>query len=90
MEFEYDPSRSQLNEIKHHTNFDKAKLLWADEDRIIIPAKSDTEERYAILAQLDGQIWTAFYTIRGDSIRIISVRRARDYEKQLYDSGKTG
>jgi uncharacterized protein len=90
MEFDYDPSKSKLNEIKHHIDFEAAKALWDDEDRITIPAKSETEERQAILAQWSAQIWTAFYTLRGDSIRIISVRRARDNERQLYDSGRTG
>ncbi|MBC7979962.1 MAG: BrnT family toxin [Armatimonadetes bacterium] len=90
MEFEYDPSKSEINGIKHHIDFEESKALWADEDRIIVPAKSDSEQRYAVIAQLDGHIWIAFYTHRGDSIRIISARRARDKEKQLYDSGRTG
>ena len=87
--FEYDLSKSKHNENKHHIDFEKAKALWADEDRITIPAKSETEPRFALLAQLDGQILAAFYTLRGDSIRVISVRRARENERQLYDGGRT-
>lgn len=43
MEFEYDPLKSQSNEEKHSVDFDAAKVLWSDEDRIQFPAKSDTE-----------------------------------------------
>lgn len=90
MEFEYDPFKSQINEIKHQIIFEEAQELWLDGDRLVIPARSDSEPRYALLAQRKGGIWAAFYTLRGDTIRIISVRHARDNEKQLYDSGRTG
>jgi uncharacterized DUF497 family protein len=30
------------------------------------------------------KIWSAFFTYRGDAIRIISVRRARHDEETLY------
>ena len=89
MEVEYDPLKSELNAIKHNIDFETAKTLWDDGDRIIIPARSDSEERYAILAQQDRQIWIGFFTLRTGSIRIISVRRARDNERQLYDSRGT-
>jgi len=90
MEFEYDPSKSQINQTKHRIDFEDAKDLWEDEDRILIPARSDVEQRHAILAQKDGAVWIAFFTLRESVIRIISVRRARENEKQLYDSGRTG
>ena len=35
-----------------------------------------------MLAELDANIWVAFYTIREDRVRIISVRRARPQEKE--------
>ena len=84
MEFEYDPLKSQSNEEKHGVDFDAAKVLWSDEDRIQFPAKSDTEQRCAILAKRGDKIWVAFFTMRGDVIRIISVRRARHNEERTY------
>lgn len=90
MEFAYDPLKGQINEIKHQINFAEAEELWLDGDRLVLPAKSDSEPRYALLAQRKNGIWAAFYTLRRDTIRIISVRKAGDNEKQLYDSGRTG
>lgn len=86
MKFEYDPNKSTTNEEKHGINFDTAKELWLDEDRVMFPAKSDSEEQWAMIALYNDRIWVAFYTIRLSLIRIISVRRARKNEiKQYYD-----
>ena len=87
MRFEYDPIKSQTNKVKHGIDFDEAQVLWLDEDRVEFPARSDTEERHALLAVKDEKVWVAFYTMREVTIRIISVRRARaNEEKTYYDS----
>ena len=84
MEFAYDPKKSRINTEKHGIDFDRARLLWLDEKRLEIPARSSTESREAIIAELDGVLWTAIYTMRGETIRIISVRRSRNEERQNY------
>jgi len=84
MDFEYAPIKSQTNKEKHGIDFDEAQALWLDEDRLEFPARSDTEQRHALLALKDGKIWVAFYTIRESAIRIISVRRAREKEEKTY------
>lgn len=87
MEFEYDPSKSQSNKEKHGIDFDEAQALWEDEDRLQFPARSDTEERHALLAKWGDRIWAAFFTMRGAVTRIISVRRAREKEESKYYDG---
>ncbi len=84
MEFEYDPFKSQSNQEKHGIDFDEAQSLWLDEDRVQFPARSDIEDRHAILAKMDEKIWAAFFTMRGDAIQIIAVRRARENEERTY------
>jgi uncharacterized protein len=84
MEFEYDPIKSQINKEKHGIDFDEAQTLWLDEDRVEFPARSDTEERHAVIAKKDAKIWIAFYTMREAATRIISVRRARENEEKTY------
>lgn len=86
MEFEYDSEKSRSNKAKHGIDFDEAQSLWNDPDCIGFPAKSDDEDRYALLAMLNGKLWVAFYTCREDKIRIISTRRARINERKLYES----
>ena len=86
MEFEYGSLKSARNKEKHGIDFIEAQELWLDSNSIGFPARSEDEERFALLAQLRGKFWVAFYTVRGDKIRLISVRRARDGELQLYES----
>jgi len=37
-----------------------------------------------VLGLIEDKIWSAFITYRDDKIRIISVRRAREEEKERY------
>jgi uncharacterized DUF497 family protein len=37
-----------------------------------------------VIGQVDDVVWSAFITLRGETIRIISVRRARHEEKAAY------
>ncbi len=86
MRFEFDPSKSEKNKLKHGIDFEDAKELWNDEDRFVMPARSNDENRFALLADRENKIWAAFYTLRETSIRIISLRRARKKEVELYES----
>jgi uncharacterized DUF497 family protein len=84
VEFEYDPAKSQSNQEKHGIDFVCAQALWSDERRLLVPARSTTEPREAIIASLDGVLWTAIYTMRDRITRIISVRRSRNEEADHY------
>ena len=48
------------------------------------------ETRWALIAKIEGKTWTAIYTLRGETIRLISVRRARVKEVRLYEEEKAG
>ncbi len=84
VEFEYDAAKSASNLTKHGIDFDQAKRLWLDDRRLVVSARSTTETREAIIAEVRGVVWTAIYTRRGENVRIISVRRSRDEEKWRY------
>ena len=84
MDFEFDPAKSASNERKHGINFLDAQALWLDPDRLEIRARSLDEERTQVVGTIAKRVWSAFVTIRGDRIRIISVRRARDEEEKRY------
>ena len=86
MEFEFDLHKSESNWQKHGINFAKAQLLWADPDRIQIPAKDVDEPRFMIIGRIEQKHWSAIITYRDDNIRIISVRRSRDEEIEIYES----
>jgi uncharacterized protein len=84
MDFEFDPAKSEKNLSKHGIDFIQAQKLWQDEARLVITARSLDEPREAIIARIGRNCWTGIYTIRDHKIRIISVRKSRDEEKQSY------
>lgn len=84
--FEFDENKSESNKNKHGIGFDTAKKLWEDPNRIEIPARWVNESRFILIAWLDHEHWTVVYTIRNKNIRIISVRKSRRDEKEIYDS----
>jgi uncharacterized DUF497 family protein len=84
--FEYDPQKSQTNLEKHGINFDEVQILWDDENRLEIPAKTVDEPRYLVIGKIKNKHWSAVITYRNENIRIISVRRSRDEEVELYES----
>lgn len=84
MDFEFDPVKSAANMKKHGIDFVAAQALWNDPDRLEIPARSVGEPRTQVIATIGDLVWSAFITHRGDMIRIISVRRARDEEEAAY------
>jgi uncharacterized DUF497 family protein len=84
MNFEFDPLKSRSNKEKHGIDFHEAQHLWLDPERIIIPARTLIEMRFLMIAKFHGVFWSVIYTIRGDVIRIISVRKARQNEKEIY------
>ena len=87
MEFEFDPAKSAANKAKHGIDFDEAQALWADDG--IVDTKSTAEVaselRFLAVGRIEGKHWTAICTLRGEAVRIISVRRARKEEVGYYE-----
>ncbi len=84
--FEYDPQKSKTNLEKHGIDFDDVQTWWDDENRLEIPAKTIDELRYLVIGKIKNKHWSAVITYRDKNIRIISVRRSRDEEVELYES----
>jgi len=86
MPFEYDPKKSRSNRDKHGIDFEKAQAIWDDANYLEIPAKTVDEPRWLAIGKIGDKCYSAVITYRGENIRIISVRRSRDEEVELYES----
>jgi len=86
MEFEFDSRKSRSNAQKHGIDFVEAQRLWNDPDLIAVPARTTDKPRILIVGKIQNRHWSAIVTYRGDRIRIISVRRSRREEVELYES----
>jgi uncharacterized DUF497 family protein len=83
--FEYDQNKSDVNEKKHGIGFEDAQEIWTDLMSVVVPSrKPGSEERFLRIGLARGKVWSAIYTTRRGKIRIISVRRARDNEREVY------
>ena len=88
MRFDFDTAKSAANKTKHGIDFVQAQVLWSDPDRIEGPGQSTDEPRFQIVGQIGKTTWTATVTYRHEeTVRIISVRRARADEQEQYEEG---
>lgn len=85
MEFEFDSEKSEINKEKHGIDFCDVQGLWRDPDYIQIPAITTDEPRFLVIGKIAGKHWSGVITYRGDSVRIISVRRSRKEEVDIYE-----
>jgi hypothetical protein len=83
--FEFDSAKSESNRRKHGIDFVEAQVLWVDPDLVEVEARSSDEARRLVVSRICGKHWSAIITMRGERIRIISVRRARVAEIALYE-----
>ena len=86
MLLEFDQNKSDSNLLKHDIDFLEAQNLWQDSNLVEIPVMTMDESRTLIIALYKGKHWSAIITHRNTNIRIISVRRSRKNEVELYES----
>lgn len=86
--FEWDIEKAKVNLKKHDVSFNEAAtvfndpLSWTYPD----PEHSIGEDRYLIIGQSDrGRLLMIAHTERGNTIRIISARKATRKERAVYE-----
>jgi len=90
MEFEYDPEKSSKNKQKHGIDFYRSQALWEDSGLLTLLSRYPDEPRYLAIGRIDELYWTAVFTERSDRIRLTSVRRSRQNERNLYEQNQPG
>jgi len=86
MEFEFAPRKSESNKKKHGIDFNEAQALWDDPEMIEIPVRTSDESRFLVIGKISGKHWSGVITYRQGKTRIISVRRPRQEEVDIYES----
>ena len=87
--FEWDEEKRVQTIRKHKIDFVDAIQIFAN-DPVVLSARSDLETRQIALGPLAGKMIAIVFTMRGDVIRIITVRRARKNEEEHYEAIFTG
>ena len=86
MNFEYDENKSLSNKQKHGIDFEEAKLLWNDDRMVELTASYEDEKRFINIGKINAKFYTVITTVRNTKIRIISARRSRKKEIEIYES----
>lgn len=85
--FECDPVKAASNEAKHGLSFDLAARVFFDPLRIEAHDQSENygEDRWATIGMAGNGLLYVVYTVRdGDTIRLISARKANERERKQY------
>jgi uncharacterized DUF497 family protein len=86
MRYEFDEKKSLSNRQKHGIDFKEAKLLWNDDRMVEIKTSYEDEDRFINIGVIKDKFYTIVTTYRKDKIRIISARRSRKKEIEIYES----
>jgi hypothetical protein len=90
MRFEWDEIKAESNVLKHGITFEEAVTIFADPHLLLTEdfGHSQGEEREWAIGETDeGAVIVVVFTMRGESIRVISAREATKRECQRYESG---
>jgi uncharacterized DUF497 family protein len=86
MSFEWDPNKAETNRKKHGIDFADAVIVLEDPQAITRDDPDHGESRHITIGMdASGRILVVVYTWREDVIRIISARKATNYERKKYE-----
>ena len=89
MKLEYDPVKEQLNLSKHGISLARfADLDWDKASITQDNRKSYGETRYIAAAELKDRLHISCFTLRGNTFRVISLRKANQREERTYHDSK--
>ena len=89
VDFEWDPAKAEANLRKHGVPFLKAMEVFQDafrQDQLDI-SNDYGEDRWITLGRVEHTVLHVVSTQRGESIRLISARKATRNEQRIYWNG---
>ena len=90
MVFKWDPRKAAANLKKHRIDFHEAVTVLNDTLSTTFPDtdQSSVEPRFVTIGMSTrGRIVVVVHTEEGDTVRIISARRATPHERRFYEEG---
>lgn len=85
LDVEFDPGKAAANLRKHGVGFAEAATSLIDPSALTLADASEGEFRWNSLGVSDrGRLLVVCYTVRGDTLRLISARKATSRERFAY------
>jgi uncharacterized protein len=85
MDFEFDSEKDEINRLKHGVSLALgAEVLMNRFGRIGDERRDYGEERFNAFGLVNGRLFVCAYTMRGQTYRLISVRKASKQEQRIW------
>lgn len=85
--FEWDARKARANRAKHGVDFADSVGVFEDDRALTIRDDDQQEERWLTTgSDFLGRVLVVCYTIRAETIRLISARKATRRERKEYES----
>ena len=84
MQFEYDQYKSKINQEKHGISLEEARRMWFISAVEVDAQSRFDEQRHMLIGKLSGKLYSVIFTMRGETIRLISARRSSKREVKIY------
>jgi uncharacterized DUF497 family protein len=86
MKYEWDENKRVANLAKHEVDFrDAENFDWSSAIETVDNRFNYSEERWVALGFIDNRLHVLTYTMRGENIRLISLRKANKRESEHYE-----
>ena len=83
--FEWDERKRRANLEKHGLDFDDVRRFeWETAVTFVDDRRDYGEARYRAYGYLDGRVCAVAFTVRGETVRVISLRRTRPRETRRH------
>lgn len=86
MKIEFDAAKDEANRAKHGVSLAAAAELDLGSALVIEDLRFDYgERRFIAYAPIEGRLHAMYFTVRGDVIRVIGLRKANQRERKRYE-----
>lgn len=83
--FEWDERKRRTNRKKHGLDFgDVHRFEWETAVTFVDDRRDYGEARYRAYGYLDGRLCSVTFTVRGETLRVISLRHTRPRETRRH------
>jgi uncharacterized DUF497 family protein len=86
MELVFDPAKNRINVRKHGIDLADVEAVFYDLNAITVEDRDHKEQRLVTLGMDSSErLLVVCYTYRGNTLRVISARKAEPHERKAYE-----
>jgi hypothetical protein len=85
--YEWDENKREANLLKHGVDFNIVHEFAWENAAVMVDARTDyREQRYTAMGFIGSRLHLLVFTLRGEAVRVIGLRKANKRERGHYES----